>query len=87
MLCLGGAPFRIKLAAEAEVRRQPPDTNVNRCNVVSFAKLKILRTISSFAPGRSVSQDPINQGTFKTDIAASFLALDPFVTKDLLAFS
>jgi hypothetical protein len=29
--------------------------------------------------------DPIHQGTLKTDVAASFLALDPFVTKDLLA--
>ena len=48
---------------------------------------KILRTMSSFAPGRSVFQDPIDQGTFKIDVAASFLALDPFVTKDLFAFS
>ena len=46
---------------------------------------KILRTRSSFAPGRSVFQDPIDQGTFKIDVAASFLALDPFVTKDLFA--
>jgi hypothetical protein len=31
-------------------------------------------------------QGPIKQRMFKTDVAASFLALDPFVTEDLLAF-
>ena len=40
-----------------------------------------------FEPGRSVFQCPIKQGVFKTDVVASFLALDPFMTKDLLAFS
>ena len=42
--------------------------------------------LSFRAPGRSVFQDPINQGAFKTDVVTSFLALDPFVRKDLLAF-
>ena len=42
--------------------------------------------VSLDAPGRPVFQGPIKQGTFKTDVVASFLALDPFVTKDLLAF-
>src|SRR5258705_5408784 len=37
-----------------------------------------------FEPGRPVFQGPIKQGVFKTDVVASFLALDPFVTKDLL---
>jgi hypothetical protein len=36
-----------------------------------------------FEPGRPVFQGPIKQGVFKTDVVASFLALDPFVTKDL----
>ena len=44
------------------------------------------RAVSLDAPGRPVFQGPIKQGTFKTDVVASFLALDPFVTKDLLAF-
>jgi hypothetical protein len=42
--------------------------------------------VSLDAPGRPVFQGPIKQGTFKTDVVASFLALDPFVTKNLLAF-
>jgi hypothetical protein len=42
--------------------------------------------VSFFAPGRPVFQGPIKQGAFKTDVAASFFALDPFVTKDLFAF-
>jgi Uncharacterized protein conserved in bacteria (DUF2255) len=45
-----------------------------------------LRAVSSFAPSRSVFHNPINQGTFKTYVVASFLAFNPFVTKDLLAF-
>src|SRR5271165_6873147 len=44
------------------------------------------RAVSLDAPSRPVFQGPIKQGTFKTDVGASFLALDPFVTKDLLAF-
>jgi hypothetical protein len=39
-----------------------------------------------FQPGPPVFQGPIKQGVFKTDVVAGFLALDPFVTKDLLAF-
>jgi hypothetical protein len=45
-----------------------------------------LIAVSFFAPGRPVFQGPIKQGAFKTAVVASFLALDPFVTTDLLAF-
>jgi hypothetical protein len=41
---------------------------------------------SILEPDRPVYDDPIHEGAFKTDVAASFLALDPFVTKDLVAF-
>ena len=37
-------------------------------------------------PSRPVFQNPIEQGAFKTYVVANPLALDPFVTKDLLAF-
>ena len=43
-------------------------------------------TLPFSAPGRAVFQASIKQRAFKTDVAASFLALDPFVTKDFLAF-
>ena len=42
--------------------------------------------VSFFAPSRPVFHNPINQCTFKTYVVASFLAFNPFVTKDLLAF-
>ena len=45
-----------------------------------------LRAVSFFAPSRLVFQNPIKQGTFKTYVVTSFLAFNPFVTKDLLAF-
>jgi hypothetical protein len=45
-----------------------------------------LRVVSFFAPSRPVFHNPINQGTFKTYVVASFLAFNPFVTKDLSAF-
>jgi len=45
-----------------------------------------LRAVSFFAPSRPVFHNPINQGTFKTYVVASFLAFNPFVTKDLSAF-
>jgi hypothetical protein len=41
---------------------------------------------SLIEPSRPVFHNPIEQGTFKTYIVANLLALDPFVTKDLLAF-
>src|ERR1700722_17336169 len=44
------------------------------------------RAVSFFAPSRPVFYNPINQGTFKTYVVASFLAFNPFVTKDLSAF-
>jgi hypothetical protein len=43
-------------------------------------------TVSFFAPGRPVFHGPVKQGAFKTYVVASFLALVPSVTKDLLAF-
>jgi hypothetical protein len=45
-----------------------------------------LRAVSFFAPSRPVFHNPINQGAFKTYVVASFLAFNPFVTKDLSAF-
>jgi hypothetical protein len=61
-------------------RAKPGDRTA--CNPAS----PCLRAVS-FAPSRSVFHNPINQGTFKADVVASFLAFNPFVTKDLLAFS
>jgi hypothetical protein len=54
----------------------------NQVNYIRASGLEV----SFFAPGRTVFQGPIKQSAFKTDVVASFLALDPFVTKDLLAF-
>src|SRR4029077_3744015 len=45
-----------------------------------------LRAVSFFAPSRPVFHNPINQGTFKTYVVASFLAFNPFVPKDFSAF-
>ena len=42
---------------------------------------------SLLEPDRAVFDDPIDQGAFKADVVASFLALDPFMPQDLVAFS
>ena len=35
-----------------------------------------------FAPGRTVFDDPIEQGALESDVVACFLALDPFVDEN-----
>ena len=42
---------------------------------------------SSLSPVGAMSHDPIEQGLFKTDVAARLFALDPFVFQNLLALS
>jgi hypothetical protein len=55
-------------------------------NLTSLNTYRRLRAVSFFAPSRPVFHNPINQCTFKTYVVASFLAFNPFVTKDLSAF-
>jgi hypothetical protein len=51
----------------------------------SFIVTRSAKAAPLIEPSRPVFQNPIAQVAFKTYVVANPLALDPFVTKDLLA--
>jgi hypothetical protein len=66
--------------------RDPGAPQMEELLACSFSSDRRLRAVSFFEPSRPVFHNPINQGPFKTYVVASFLAFNPFVTKDLSAF-